>query len=78
VDQVLPGANAKKQDDKPVNQRLSIFDGPPGRLSITVSGSDPLTWEGLITGLYSLKKHAQRLYEGGKEINELARTLRAS
>jgi hypothetical protein len=43
-----------------------------------VSGAEPLTWEGLITGLNSLKKHAQKLYEGGKEIGELARTLRAS
>ena len=47
------------------------------RLSITVSGSEPLTWDGLLTGLDRLRKEAKKLCEGGKEISDLAR-LRAS
>jgi ParB family transcriptional regulator, chromosome partitioning protein len=67
---VVPKRNVTPRSSR-VTARL---DG----LSITVSGAEPLTWEGLLAGLDRLRKEAKKLYEGGKEIGELARTLRAS
>ena len=46
-------------------------------LSITVSCGEPLTWDGLLAGLDRLRKEAKKLCDGGKDISELARTLRA-
>ena len=61
-----------------VTPRASRVTAKLDGLSITVSGSDPLTWDGLLTGLDRLRKEARKLYDGGKEITELARVLRAS
>jgi ParB family chromosome partitioning protein len=57
--------------------RSSRVTAKLGGLSITVSGAEPLTWQGLLDGLERLRKEAKKLCDGGKEINELAR-LRAS
>ena len=67
---VVPKRNVTPRSSR-VTARL---DG----LSITVSGSEPLTWDGLLAGLDRLRKEARKLCDGGKEITELARTLRAS
>jgi ParB family chromosome partitioning protein len=64
-----------KRNVVPRSSRLSC---KLGELSITVSGAEPLTWDGLLTGLDRLRKEARKLYEGGKDITALARTLRAS
>ncbi len=51
-----------------------------GGVSITVSadGQQPLTWDDFNAAIDRLRREAKKLYEGGKDITELARLLRAS
>ena len=59
----------------PRSSRLTAkLDG----LSITISGSEPLTWDGVLAGLDRLRKEAKKLCDSGKQPTDLARIVRAS
>jgi ParB family transcriptional regulator, chromosome partitioning protein len=49
-----------------------------GGISVTVSAGQPLTWQELIDALDQIRKQAKKLCDDGKEVQALARMLRAS
>ncbi len=77
-DQVADAVRSRigKRNVKPKAARLPLrLDGG---ISITVSAGQPLTWDEFNSAIDRVRKEAKRLYEGGKEITELARVLKAS
>lgn len=47
-------------------------------VTLTVTSGEPLTWDHLLATLDQVRKQARKLYDDGKEVAALARTLRAS
>ena len=41
-----------------------------------MSGSEPLTWDGLLSGLDRLRKEAKKLYEGGKDVTAFGKAMK--
>jgi ParB family chromosome partitioning protein len=48
-----------------------------GGLNVTVSASEPLTWDSLLEGLDRIRKAAKKLCDNGKDVSALAQELRA-
>lgn len=65
-----------KRNVRPKSSRLPLR--LEGGISVTVSAGQPLTWDEFNTAMDKIRKEAQRLYENGKDIADLARLLRAS
>ncbi|AGA31690.1 ParB/RepB/Spo0J family partition protein [Singulisphaera acidiphila] len=77
-DQVADAVRASvgKRHVRPKSARLPLrLDGG---ISVTVSAGQPLTWDDFNTAIDRIRKEAKKLYEGGKDITELARSLKAS
>jgi ParB family chromosome partitioning protein len=49
-----------------------------GGVCVTVSAAQALTWDDFNAAIEQIRKAAKKLCDGGKEVTELARTLRAS
>lgn len=49
-----------------------------GGVCVTVSAAQALTWDDFNAAIEQIRKTAKRLCDGGKEVTELARALRAS
>lgn len=47
-------------------------------VSITVSAGQPLTWDALLEAIDRVRREAKKLYDSGKDVTALARSLRAS
>ena len=65
-----------KRNVTPKASRLSCrLDGG---VAFSLSSGQPLTWDEVLAALDKVRKEAKKLYENGKEVSELARSLRAS
>jgi ParB family chromosome partitioning protein len=65
-----------KKHVKPKAARLPLrLDGG---ICVTVSTAKPLTWDDLLNAIDVIRKESRKLYEVGKDVTALARSLRAS
>jgi ParB family chromosome partitioning protein len=75
VQETVRGAIGKR-NVTPKASRLSCrLDGG---IAFTLSSGQPLTWDDVLPAMDRIRKEAKKLYENGKEVTELARSLRAS
>ncbi len=58
----------------PKASRLAMRPGDG--MSVSVTASEPLTWDGLLSALDRIRKEAKKLYEGGKPVTDLAKALK--
>jgi ParB family transcriptional regulator, chromosome partitioning protein len=57
----------------PKASRLAVrSDG----MSVSITASEPLTWDGLLATIDRIRKAAKTLYEGGKPVTDLAKALK--
>jgi ParB family chromosome partitioning protein len=64
-----------KRNVTPKASRLACkLDG----VSITVWAAQPLTWDTLLEAIDRVRREAKKLYDNGKDVTALARSLRAS
>lgn len=75
-DQVAEAVRSRvgKRNVRPKASRLAckLDDG----VSLTVSSGGPLTWDELFAALDRVRKEAKKLYDGGKDVAALSRSLR--
>ena len=74
VQEAVRGAIGKR-NVTPKASRLSCrLDGG---IAFTLSSGQPLTWDDVLPAMDRTRKEAKKLYENGKDVTELARSLRA-
>jgi len=62
----------RQKAGKPERLALRPGDG----LFVTITASEPLTWDGLLAAIDRLRKVSRSLYEGGRPVSELAKALK--
>jgi ParB family transcriptional regulator, chromosome partitioning protein len=74
VAHVVRARVGSKRNTQPQSSRLTArLDG----LSFTVSGSEPISWDSLLTSLDRLRREARKMADSGRDVAEFGKVLAA-